>query len=204
MRELTNGDFEMFDFADVLNYDPSDLFGDKSKKKQYPDQDSGSSGFDLSSFGMSNENLDIYPDVSGGKSNDWGFRIPQWNVLGSSQIQEPRQPKQRTHSPRALQKINGVVKGKLRPFDKDNVSEVPNEPGNYMFYDENKKPIYVGRSHILRHRLQSYYEKDDFDEHPTKEKLRKEIKYFKWQRKPIGMARDHENGIKDKLKHNHL
>lgn len=90
-----------------------------------------------------------------------------------------------------------------KPFTKENVAELENRPGIYRYYDKNKKLIYIGRSHVIRHRVQSYYQKDDFNEHPTKEALRKEIAYFNVEYKSPEEARNHEHKVKNGLKHNH-
>lgn len=85
--------------------------------------------------------------------------------------------------------------GRRQKFTKNNISRVPNVKGGYVLFDNNKNAIYTGRSsaHVgtkwgkdpedrwvygLRHRLQSYYQKDNFNEHPTKAPLRKEIAFF--------------------------
>tara|TARA_B100000029_G_scaffold81047_3_gene72138 strand:+ start:1127 stop:1492 length:366 start_codon:yes stop_codon:yes gene_type:complete len=87
-----------------------------------------------------------------------------------------------------------------KPFNKENVSKLSNKGGVYVFFNKKKEPIYVGRasgkygSHYdnnpnygryrfgLRHRLQSYYQKDQFHGeagHPEKKKLRPRIAYFR-------------------------
>lgn len=80
--------------------------------------------------------------------------------------------------------------GKIYKLTKDNLSCVPNTAGNYKLYDKNRQPIYVGTTagkvgakwgdkphqryrYGLRHRLGSYQQKDDYDEHPTKKALRR-------------------------------
>ena len=87
----------------------------------------------------------------------------------------------------------------LSKFNKENIANEPNTGGVYRFYNKDKKLIYVGRASGKwgtkfqrdvphsgryrfgqRHRLQSYYQKDDFsngDGHPTKKSLRPKIKY---------------------------
>lgn len=72
------------------------------------------------------------------------------------------------------------------PFTPQNVRKVPNNKGGvYKFYDRFMQCIYTGRASgsiygDLRHRLQSYYQEDDFREHKTKKKLRSDISYFNW------------------------
>jgi len=58
---------------------------------------------------------------------------------------------------------------------------VPNTPINYKFFDYYGKALYVGATKVGRHRLQSYYQKDDFSAHPTKVQLRKHIHWFQWK-----------------------
>jgi len=92
-----------------------------------------------------------------------------------------------------------------RPFTKENVAKLSNNGGVYIFYNKKKEPIYVGRasgkygSHYhnnpkygryrfgLKHRVQSYYQKDQFHGeagHPEKRVLRKRIAYFKTKEIP--------------------
>ena len=81
--------------------------------------------------------------------------------------------------------------------------KVPNKSGVYVLYNTKKKPIYVGTSRILRHRLQSYVQQDDFREHPTKRALRKRAAYFSYTKKPIRQARRIERVRKKNYPHNH-
>ena len=95
-------------------------------------------------------------------------------------------------------------------FNKENVSQVPDKTGVYLFYDHNDHPIYIGRTvdreySGLRHRLQSYYEKDDFEEHKTKRKLRQELSKgasFRWKATTENQAREIEMKLKQGLKYN--
>lgn len=64
------------------------------------------------------------------------------------------------------------------PFNKKNVSKLDNERGIYKLYDKKKKLLYVGRSKVLKHRLQSYQEEDDWKAHPTKKALSGRIGFF--------------------------
>jgi len=84
----------------------------------------------------------------------------------------------------------------LKRWNKANVRGESNKGGVYAFYDEEKRRIYAGRAsgnvgepwgpnpnggryrYGLRHRLQSYHQKDDAAEHPTKVALRREIAYY--------------------------
>lgn len=114
-----------------------------------------------------------------------------------------------------------LASGRIFKLNKENVSRLPNTAGNYKFYDKNRKPIYVGttkgnygttwgdKSHQrfrygLKHRVQSYIQKDDFNEHKTKKALRKDVEYFSY--KPFrshNARRSHEKKTKKNLKHNH-
>ena len=42
------------------------------------------------------------------------------------------------------------------PYTKENISKVSNNPGVYAYYNDSKKPIYVGKAKNLRNRLRSY------------------------------------------------
>lgn len=104
-----------------------------------------------------------------------------------------------------------VIKSKWTrqiPFTKENISKVPDATGVYIFYGDNKpKPLYVGVStngkHSgLRHRIQSYDEKDDFKEHPTKERLRPKIDSFRYKVTSEQGARDIEMKLKQGTKFN--
>ena len=77
----------------------------------------------------------------------------------------------------------------MKKFNKINVSKIFNRSGIYIFYNKYKKIIYFGRSKILKHRLQSYYQKDCFREHRTKKLLRKRIKYFSVKYMPKSKAK---------------
>ena len=65
-----------------------------------------------------------------------------------------------------------------KPFTRENVLKLSNKGGLYQYYDKNHKPIYIGRAsgnggkYGLKHRVSSYYQVDDFKEHPTKKALR--------------------------------
>ena len=110
----------------------------------------------------------------------------------------------------------------MKLFNRKNVNNESNNGGVYAFYDKNGKRIYAGRAsgkvgepwgdnpnggrfrYGLRHRLQSYYQKDDYSEHPTKESLRKDIEFYKV--KEIAnkqVRRSTEKQWKNGNKHNH-
>lgn len=46
------------------------------------------------------------------------------------------------------------------PLTKENVRVVPEEVGVYIFWDENKEPLYIGKSVNVRNRLESYLRND--------------------------------------------
>lgn len=81
---------------------------------------------------------------------------------------------------------------------------LPNTSGIYTFYDKNRRLLYVGHAKALRHRVQSYREKDDFNTHPTKAALRPNIKYFKYQTMPLTTAEAVEKKIKVHARYNYL
>ena len=91
----------------------------------------------------------------------------------------------------------------MRKFDHENIEDILDRAGIYYFYNKQRKKIYIGRSRILRHRLFSYLNKDDYTEHPTKKALRNEIFYFSFKYMPISEAREKEMSEKKALKHNH-
>jgi len=92
-----------------------------------------------------------------------------------------------------------------RPFIKEHLLKgiVPNSPGIYILFDGWNKPLYVGHSNVLRHRLQSYYQDDCFKEHKTKKSLRKLIKMFAYKTMPLRKAMAVEREIKHKLRYNY-
>lgn len=107
----------------------------------------------------------------------------------------------------------------IRIFNKKNVNDLSNCGGNYVFYDKDKKLIYTGITngnkgkkwgekpdqqyqYGLRHRLQSYYQKDDFKVHNEKT-WRNEIKYFDCACEPDKAKRDAiEKRLKKHTKYN--
>jgi excinuclease UvrABC nuclease subunit len=91
---------------------------------------------------------------------------------------------------------------KITRFSKEEVAKVANEPGIYAFFNRSQGIIYVGTSEVLRHRLQSYYQQDDFSAHPTKEALREKIVYFYVEYMPLNRARQLESEIRCKLEYN--
>ncbi|MAF44235.1 MAG: hypothetical protein CMI54_08775 [Parcubacteria group bacterium] len=103
-----------------------------------------------------------------------------------------------------------------KKFTRENVLKLDNGGGLYQFYNKQGVPIYIGRTagnkdkYGLKHRVSSYLQIDDFNEHPTKKALRPKIHSFsvlsvedKKRRRMMEMQLKkglHGNG---KLKHNH-
>lgn len=81
---------------------------------------------------------------------------------------------------------------------------LPARAGIYTFYDKNRELLYVGHARNLRHRVQSYREKDDLRVHPTKKLLRPRIAYYAYESMPIIQARNVEKHIKKRTKYNIL
>ena len=91
-----------------------------------------------------------------------------------------------------------------KKLDKESVSKVKNTSGIYKIYSCNNELLYVGRSKVLRHRLQSYYQKDDFSVNRTKKPLRKvKCKKFLVRYTSDKKARDIEKKIKNNGKFNY-
>ena len=138
------------------------------------------------------------------------------NILGD--MITPKQRQALVKAPFADWDKDGVINGldcnplnpkehgrKLR-FKRKNLLKgvVPNKAGLYKFYDKKGDLIYIGVARRLRHRVQSYHQKDKFDEHPTKKKLRPEIYKYEFKKLPLAKARIIEHKLKHKTKHNHL
>ena len=96
------------------------------------------------------------------------------------------------------------------------IENLPKKAGVYQYYDKNHKPIYIGRAsgnggkYGLKHRVSSYYQVDDFKEHPTKKALRPKIKFFSTlvvedKKKRRAMEKELKKGLhgNSKLIHNH-
>lgn len=90
----------------------------------------------------------------------------------------------------------------MKAFTKENIAKVPNKAGIYYFFDKNQRRIYIGHSKVLKHRLQSYYEMDDFEAHPTKHELRKRIAFFGFKLMPTSKAKPLEKKGKQGCKFN--
>ena len=98
------------------------------------------------------------------------------------------------------------MKTRTLTFKRENLlkGKVPNKPGVYRFYDKNGKLLYVGVARRLRHRVQSYYQKDDHKEHPTKKQLRPKIAKYKYTVLPLKKAREIEHRSKKRTPFNYL
>lgn len=85
-------------------------------------------------------------------------------------------------------------------------SVVPNEPGIYKMYDNNGDLLYVGHSKVLRHRVQSYRQKDCFGKHEHNEKkdLRPKIASYSYKTMPRHKAMELERKLKKRAKMNKL
>tara|TARA_B110001454_G_scaffold209673_1_gene223397 strand:+ start:147 stop:425 length:279 start_codon:yes stop_codon:yes gene_type:complete len=92
----------------------------------------------------------------------------------------------------------------LKKLNKDNTSKLKNNSGLYYLHNCEGKKVYVGTSKIIKHRLQSYHEKDDFSVNRTKKKLRENLCFFDVQYMNIKKARKIEKQKKTNLDHNHL
>lgn len=88
-------------------------------------------------------------------------------------------------------------------LNRENTSKVRQQAGNYRIYsDDYKKPVYIGSSKNLRHRVQSYHEKDDYSVNRTKRPLRPHADRFTISYKPIAEARKTERREKKNYRFN--
>ena len=119
---------------------------------------------------------------------------------------------------------------RLHKLTKKNLKRVPNSAGNYKLYNADREPVYAGttqgkwggpfqkdKPHLgryrygLRHRIGSYIQKDDYDEHPTKKALRNGDPkgqlgpdYFAYDGHQSKKVRQEQEKLwKKNLKHNH-
>ncbi len=96
---------------------------------------------------------------------------------------------------------------KKNKFTSKNLTIVPKESGVYELYSKDGELLYVGvatkgKYANLRHRLESYKEKDNFSVHPTKKELRPKINKFSYAVIPISRARKIEKANKGNTKFN--
>lgn len=104
------------------------------------------------------------------------------------------------------QPFNPKAHGRKLRFKRQNLLKgmVPNKPGVYKMYDKDGNLLYVGVARRLRHRVQSYYQKDDYNEHKTKKRLRPKIHTYEYKKLPLKKAREIEHKLKKNTPHNHL
>lgn len=120
-------------------------------------------------------------------------------------------------------------------LNKKNLKRVPNTPGVYKIYDEERQPMYVGTTagnwgkqwgdgkvqrrgqgarnaaqrdryrYGLKHRISSYQQKDDYQEHKTKRALRDDKpSYFYYDTiRNEEKRKATEKRLKNGHKHNH-
>lgn len=104
-------------------------------------------------------------------------------------------------------------KGRFRPtgkknnFNKSNIKKIPKKSGVYELFSKDGNLLYVGvakkrKYGNLRHRIESYKEKDSFSAHPTKKELRPKIEKFSYEVIPISQARQIEKTTKDNTEFN--
>lgn len=91
-------------------------------------------------------------------------------------------------------------------FKRENLlkNKIPNKPGIYRFYNRNGTLLYVGHASRLRHRLQSYNERDCYNTHPTKKQLRNHIHKVVFRVMPRQKAQKIERRVKNGTKFNFL
>lgn len=95
-------------------------------------------------------------------------------------------------------------------LNEKNTFEIPRVSGVYRLYGENGKKLYIGTAKRgeagnLRHRIQSYRQKDNFHGeagHPEKKQLRKKIVKFDFAKMPIEDARKFEKERKHNFPYN--
>lgn len=93
----------------------------------------------------------------------------------------------------------------MRRLTRENTSTLKNKSGVYRIYsDDSSKAVYVGSSKQLKHRLQSYHEKDDYNVNRTKRALRPHADKFTYDYVPIKRAREIEKREKKNTRFNYL
>lgn len=91
----------------------------------------------------------------------------------------------------------------MKLLNKETIAKEKNQAGIYQIRNCKGKIVYVGSSKITKHRLQSYYQKDDFSVNKTKESLRPKACKYSVKYMPIQKARDLEKRTKGKYKDNY-
>ena len=99
-------------------------------------------------------------------------------------------------------------------LNEENTFEIPRVSGVYRLYDKKNKRLYIGVAKKgdvgnLRHRIQSYRQKDNYDHkngHPEKKALRDRVTKFDFAKMSIKEAREFESKAKHKtpFNRNHL
>ena len=90
-------------------------------------------------------------------------------------------------------------------FNRRNISRVPNTTGYYYLNGKRGNHLYVGVSKHLRHRIESYNERDDYNAHPTKRGLHNKIIGFSYHTThSLKQAQRIEHKAKTDLKFNFL
>ena len=86
----------------------------------------------------------------------------------------------------------------ILPWERQNVlkGKVPNKPGIYFFYGPQGQLLYTGHASKLRHRVQSYYQEDDFNVHKSKPLLRDHIEFYRFDVMPKQQAMKKEKQVK--------
>ena len=104
--------------------------------------------------------------------------------------------------------LNGFTGKKM--LNEENTFSIPRVSGVYRLYNENNKRLYVGVAKKgdvgnLRHRIQSYRQKDNYDKkngHPEKKKLREQVTKFDFAKMNIKDAREFEAKTKHSTPYN--
>ena len=92
-------------------------------------------------------------------------------------------------------------------LNKKNVSTVPRTSGIYTIRNSHGTGVYVGTAGKgefgnLRHRIQSYYQDDDFSVNKSKRKLRPHAKKFTYRKTSLKNARRLEKKEKKNMRFN--
>ena len=94
---------------------------------------------------------------------------------------------------------------KLKRLIYENIKKEQYRSGVYKIYNRNKKCIYIGVSHRIRHRLEAHlYARSDYRQVPGKMKLHKESYYYGVCYCGINTAREKEKRNKRNCKFNKL
>ena len=182
------------DFFDNLFGNQNDL---GSGSMDFPSFDMDISGMDVSDIGNINDGM---PRVSTRTPTIPTAKRPKTSQITSFDfMQNKKRFEQSGDQQSFVQRQSGYI-----IFNRENVEQLPNESGQYEFYDSQYNLLYTGvTKYGLKHRISSYYQDDDFKEHKTKKVLRGKIKYFKYRIVPIDKAREIEHKVKKSGKYNY-